>query len=218
MYDELHIAIADDHQMVRDSLKEVIQKQLYAKVVFMADNGRELIRNINKYDVDIVLLDISMPEMDGLQTLKELKIRNPDLKVMVITMYNDEALMLKLIRLKVNGFLLKSGSTEELIRAIESVNKDGFYFNQAISKLMFRNHARRIKPTNSTEVYFSPDETDLIIIRLICEEKTSQEIGEMLNMSHRTVEGRKKKMMENLGIRNQIGLALYAIKEGIVEL
>lgn len=216
---KISIAIADDHHIVRVSLSEYIVKHVYADVTVLASNGRELLEKIEEYPVDIILLDINMPVMDGIETLTELKKRNPRIKVIVLTMYDNEGLMLKLIKLKVNGFILKDGDPSELVRAVKEVYKIGYYFNQEISHLMYMRTSKQSKLQNyGTSAFFKPDELDKSILKLICLEKTSQQIGDKLSVSKRTIEGRKFKMMKTLNVKNNIGLAICAIKNGYVKL
>jgi len=218
MDDKLKIAIVDDHEVVRDSLGELIVKKIYSEITLCAANGIEFLSKLPQRDVDLVILDIAMPGMDGVETIKELRIRNPKLKVIVLTMYDDERLMLKLIKYKINGFLLKSTSSKELITAIKDVVKIGYYFSQSIAVAMFKKEAKISSKVAHKEKYFNPDEVDLKILALICEEKTSMQIAYEIGLSHRTIENRKKNMMKILGLKNQVGLAIYAIKTGVINI
>lgn len=216
--EKIKIAIADDHEIVRGALSTYIKKHLYSEISILADNGRDLLSKLKHRSVDIVILDIQMPVMDGIETLKELKIRNPNIKVIVLTMFNDEQLMLKLIKLKVNGFILKNGSLTELIKTITEVHRTGFYFDQRISLLMYDKATGRNELENyNTVTYFKPDEIEREILTLICKGKTSNQIGTDMGLSKRSVENKKFNMMHLLKIKNNVGLAIYAIKQGIVK-
>ncbi len=220
MTEPIRIAIADDHQLVTQSLSDFLSSNLDCEIVFMASNGQELVDEMLKHKVDIVLLDINMPVMDGLQALRILRSRNGKEKIIVLSMHNDEAMLLKLLKLKVNGFLSKSGSGEELLTAISAVQKKGHYFNERLVEVMYHSTTDETMEEEGKEQKSLEelDDVDIDILRMICDELTSREMAEHLALSHRTIEGRRKRLLKALGAKNQAGLVIYAIKKGIVEL
>jgi DNA-binding NarL/FixJ family response regulator len=218
MESKLRVAIVDDHPLVRESIGELIKRKLPVEISFYASNGKEFLYEIQHHETDLVILDINMPIMNGILTLKEIKKRHEDLKVIMLTMHEDQQLILKLINYKVNGFVLKSASTSELINAIKTVQKKGFYFSQEMSLSMYKKESLALDIDGSKDHFFVPDEIDVKILSLICEEKTSLEIADEVNLSDRTVDNRKRKMMKKIGAQNQVGLAIYAIKSGVIKL
>lgn len=213
----LRIGLADDHKLITDSLIEFLEKNIQCEISFVARNGKEVMQKLNEYKCDILILDINMPEMDGLQALDKIRKNHSNQKVIVLTMYDDEALLLKLVKLKINGYLSKSGSSTELLKAIKEVHDKGHYFSERLVDIMYNKTAGPNKIEHETQ-YVELDKTDIEILRLICFEYTSKEIGKELFLSPRTIEGRRKRMIRQLGVKNQAGLIIYSIKKGIIKI
>jgi DNA-binding NarL/FixJ family response regulator len=211
----IKVAFADDHEMIRESMIELLQRKLDIDIVVSAKDGKELVAGVMEHDPDLVILDINMPKKDGVEVTKILKEKKPDVKILIWTSYDDESLVMKLVRLKVNGYITKDAPLDQLIEAIASIIAKGYYLNESMSLAMY-NSAARIHETQVPKgKYAKLDKVDIAILKLLCEELTAKEIADKLNISARTVEGRRKKMMQTLGVKNQIGLALYAFKNNI---
>lgn len=217
MSDRIRLAIADDHKLVTDSLKDFLMKNITCDIIFIAKNGKELIQKIFIEPVDVLILDIKMPEMDGIEALKIIKTKNPDQKIIVLSMFNDEAMLLKLVKHRVNGFLSKSSAGAELLTAIREVMKKGHYFSDRIVEVMYHKTAHVDHVEDDSEAYIMIDEVDRDILKMICDEFTSKEMADQLCLSPRTIEGRRKRLLKTIGVKNQAGLVIYAIKEGIVK-
>ncbi len=218
MSDKITLALADDHKLVTDSLKDFLKKNISCDILFVAKDGKELIHNIFITPVDILILDINMPKMDGLEALKIIKSRKPDQKVIVLSMFDDEALLLKLVKLHVNGYLSKSGPGGELLKAIRDVRDKGHYFTERLVQVMYNETAQISKQRTPNEVYAKLDDIDKDILVMLCDEFTSKEMAERLYLSARSIEGRRKKLLKTVGVKNQAGLIIYAIKHGIVKI
>lgn len=216
--DRLSIALADDHKLVTESLKDFLLKNLRCDIVFIAENGIDLLQKFSEIPADIIILDINMPGMDGLEALKIIRSQKADQKIIVLSMYNDEGLLGKLVNMKVNGFLSKTGSAEELLKAVREVRKKGYYHSERFMNIMFNQHFNGEKEGETEEVYPDFDEIDKRIIGLLCEEKNSKEISEEIGMSPRGIEGRRKRLMLKAGVKNLAGLIVYAVKHGLVKL
>lgn len=210
--DCISIGIADDHQLITSSLSEFLKLNLNCEIVFIARNGKELVSEMKHNHADLILLDIKMPKLDGLEALRILKSRNAKQKIIVLSMHSDENLLLRLIKLRVNGYLPKSASGEELLKAIENVMEKGHYFNENLVRAMYQ---ETIDEEDEENVLGVLDDIDIEILKLICEEKTSREIAETLHLSPRTIEGRRKRLITKIGTKNQAGLVIFAIKEGL---
>lgn len=213
----IKVAIADDHKLFREGLRFLIDQMDDLEVVFEASNGRELLDTIGQHTPDILLLDLDMPEVDGLEALKELRPKMPDLGIIILTMHSDSKMVAYLMELGANSYLLKDTSPEEFQKAIHSVMGEGFYFNQMVSKAMLgglKGQAKK-KPTLSHHEALTSREQE--VLELICQEFTAKEIADKLFISHRTVEGHRKNLIEKLGVKNTAGLIVKAIKEGIIE-
>lgn len=212
----IKIAIADDHQMVIDSLKEFILLNIVnCEIVCQAQNGQDLLDFLAKQSVDIILLDVSMPILDGINTLVELKLLKIKTKVIIVTMYNDLCTLSQLMKLEVDGIVLKSAPLSELKYAILQINQNRkFYSAKVTEKLLGKN----INSTNINSLNHSfpvLDHLDKEILSLLCQGKTASETGIALYLSKRTIENRKQKMLQKLGFKNQASLITYAIKNGI---
>jgi len=218
MSERIKIALADDHNLVTDSVKDFLKRNITCDISFVVKNGKELIRNIFITPVDILILDINMPIMDGLEALKIIRSRNPGQKVIVLSMYEDEAMLLKLVKLRVNGYLSKSGSAKELLKAIHEVRDKGHYFTEKLIEVMYNETAHVNTHRSPDEVYANLEDVDKDILTMLCDGLTSKEMASRLYLSPRTVEGRRKNLLKIIGVKNQAGLVIYAIKQGIVKI
>lgn len=215
---KLTIAIADDHLMFCEAIGEMLKRCMDVEIAFLVKNGKELLTKIKQNPVDLLLLDLGMPKMNGIEAMRQLRKQDPDLKVIAMSNIDDEAVVMEMLRLGVNGFVLKNHGSAELIQAIREVIDKNYYFNEMMTMVMYRNTRRGNKGIPMLEHNHGLDDIDVSIIELLCQEKTAKEIGDELCMSPRTVEGRRKKMMSKLNLKNQVGLALYAIRYNIVSL
>jgi len=207
--------IADDHKIFRQGLKVALTVDRNLKCTGEAAHGKELLDLLKTKKADVVLLDLKMPEMDGLDTLKRIKTDHPLLKVIVLTMFDDEHFVLHMMEAGANGYLLKNTEPDEIMDAIHSVIDNEYYFNDLVNNTLIRKlvagkRAPRFKP----DVVLS--EKEIEILQLICQEYTAAEIGKKIFLSPRTVEGMRSAMLEKVGVRNTAGLVMYAVKNGIV--
>lgn len=214
----IQIAIADDHALFRSGLNALLSQFEGLAVVAEAANGKELLQKISENPaIDIVLLDISMPEMDGIEALKAIKQNYPAVKVIMLTMIQDDAMILHFMTLGANSYLLKECEPQELEWAIRSVMQSGFYFNERVSTVMLNKIVKgdRFKPQFKGNVSLTDREFE--VLECVCKGLTNPEIGDKLFISPRTVEGHRKNIMEKMGVTNTAGMVVYAIKKGWVD-
>lgn len=183
-------------------------------VVFEADNGKQFLERFAFEPVDIVILDVEMPVMDGIETLTIIREKHPEVRVIMLTMHDSDRLINHLMQLGANGFLLKDENPEVVRTAVERVGQEGIFFRDYVSKALLKGGRKKDKP----EGYFGPNitERELEVLTLICQEYTSKEIADKLFISARTVEGHRRSLQDKTGARNLVGLVLYAVKNGIV--
>ncbi|PIF02311.1 MAG: DNA-binding response regulator [Draconibacterium sp.] len=216
--DKTGVIITDDHKLFRKGIIALFNDLDFVEVVGEAGNGKELLDLLSRESsrTGVVLLDLQMPVMDGPTTLVKLKELYPDIKVIILTMDDDEQMIAHLIHEGVNGYILKSADTDEMEIALRKVIQQDFYFSNSISEivmkgLFFCNTEKTIPDIQLTE-------RESEVLNLICEELTAVEIGERLFLSVRTIEGYRARLLEKTGSRNSAGLVLYAIKNQLVNL
>lgn len=207
--------IADDHKIFRQGLRYALADDHRLKLVGEAENGAALLQLVEKQQPDVILLDLKMPEMDGIEATRKIHESYPDVKILMLTTYDDEHFIMHLLELGANGYLLKNADPEEIKRAIHFVYENDHYFNHLVSNTMLRAITRKNSGLKIHEaIKLNDRETD--VLKLICQELTTAEIAEKIFLSPRTIEGLRTSLIEKTGVRNTAGLVLYAIKNGIV--
>jgi DNA-binding NarL/FixJ family response regulator len=213
----IKLGIVDDHTLFRQGIAGLLSKQPGLKVVFEAANGEELMEKLSgpKKDLpNVLLMDVQMPGMNGIEATKMVSLKYPKIKVIALTMYDNEQVIFQLLENGACGFLVKSADVSSVIEAIVSVHTKGYYLNDQTSAVMMKGAMRKkAVPLNTV---LSPKETE--ILKIICNEHTNKEIGEMMSLSHRTIEAHKLKIQEKVGARSVVGMVLYAMNNRLIEL
>ena len=211
---EIKVLVTDDHQIIVDGLKSLLNNSTDFKVIGEANNGREALKIIENVEVDVVLMDIDMPVMNGIETLKEIRRRRLEVKVIILSMHHEAGMIKSLIDLGAMGYLLKSSPQEELAAAIRKVAVGQQYFSSQVTLSLLN------KPQNSNNAESESagllTERETEIIKLIAEGFSNKEIGAKLFISHRTVDTHRTNLMKKIQVENIAGLISYAIKNGIV--
>ena len=216
--DTIKVAIADDHQVFRRGVMACLRDAPRLRVVLEADHGRQLLDGLARALPDVVLMDIKMPVMDGMRATEAIRRDFPDVRVLALSMYDDDQYIVGMLRAGARGFLVKSATPHEIVEAVEAVARQGFYFNDQVSVAMARQLTDPGQlPAWGTTVASDLNERELEVLRLICAEHTSAEMADRLCLSIRTVEGYRARLFERTGSRNAAGLVLYAIRHGLVE-
>ncbi|HOK37607.1 MAG: response regulator transcription factor [Bacteroidales bacterium] len=210
-----NIIIVDDHALFRNGLKLLLNKSTKFKVIAEASNGKEFINLLNIVPVDIVLLDIQMPEMNGIEAA-QIALKNcPNLKIITLSMYGDEEYYYKMVNLGVCGFLMKDSDIDEVFKALNSVIEGKNYFSQELLQNIIKN----IHGNNPDEIVLKNlTQREIEIIQLICQGYSNIEIGEKLFLSKRTVEKHRANIMEKTNTNNTASLVMFAIKHNIVKI
>jgi len=217
MSSEIKVAIADDHKIFRKGV--ILSLRHYPNIRFVqeAENGEELISHLAETKPDVVLMDLRMPVKDGIEATKYISKHFPHIAVLVLTMHEDDKFVTHLMENGANGYLLKSTDPAEIKKAIVEVSAKGYYLNNFVNRILLKrahNKSRSI-PSLNNSVEVSDKEKD--VLRYICMEFTSQEIGEKMNISARTVESIKERLMERFGVKNTAGLVFFAVKNELVD-
>ena len=211
------IALADDHVLLRNGLANLLQ-DLDFEVVFQADNGKQFIEKLKTHTPpQVVLMDINMPVMDGYDTTLWLKKNHPDVKVLALSMYNDENAIIRMLKSGAKGYLLKDSSPSELKAAIQSLATKGFHYSELVTGTLIHTINHMDNPESAViKDVLGLNERELEMLKLICTELTFKEIAEKMQISPRTVDGYRDILLEKLQCKSRIGLVIFAIKNGII--
>jgi len=211
----IKILIADDHEIFRDGFRSLLQNETAFLLVAEASNGQNLINLARLNDPDVILMDIKMPGMNGIEATKILSKQYPRAAVIALTMCNEEHLIADMLAAGAKGYVLKDASKSEVIDAIKTVNKNGNYYCRSTTSKLTRLIANNeYNPdTNERKVPLSPRETQILV--MICQQRSNKEISKKLNISVRTVEGFRTNLLIKTGSMNIAGMVLFAIRRGI---
>lgn len=215
---EIRVAIADDHKIFRKGVILSLRHYPNIKFVLEAENGEELLNNIEEANPQVVLMDLRMPIKDGIETTKYLSKHFPNIAVLVLTMHEDDKFVTHLMENGACGYLLKSTDPQEIRKAITEASTKGFYLNNFVNRILLkRSHSKHQAVGSLTINNTDVSNKERNLLRYICMEFTSEEIGEKMEISSRTVEGMKARLMERFGVKNTAGLVFYAVKNQLVD-
>jgi DNA-binding NarL/FixJ family response regulator len=216
--EKINVVVADDHKLFRKGLMALLSDFSFINEIYEAENGIALLKLLKELEQlpDVILLDLKMPEMDGVEAHQEIRKFYPDIKVIILTMEDDEQYILHLIGEGVNGYLLKNADPEEMEIAIKKVVDKGFYFSDDISSVVFKS----LQKSSKKEKVFNPEftERELEALELICSEYSNAEVAEKMEISIRTAEGYKQKLLDKSGAKNIAGLVVMALKYSWIRL
>jgi DNA-binding NarL/FixJ family response regulator len=213
---KIKIAIADDYKIYREGLKVSLAQDNNMVVLFEVDNGEDLMKELEGVSPDVIIMDLKMPIMDGMEATQLIRKKYNTIKILVVSMYDNDKFIIHLMEIGANGYLLKNAEPEEIRKAIYAVHENGYYFNDLVNKALLKKLVLRsnIKPSFNENVELT--ERELEVLKMICEEKTATEIGKEIFLSPRSVEGIRQRLIEKVGVRNTAGLVMFAAKNGIV--
>lgn len=211
----IKVALADDHSLFREGLKSILSRLEGIEIVIEAANGKELLTAMADVIPDVVLLDLEMPEMDGMEACKGIRKSYPDVKVLILTMHEEERMTAYLMEMGANGYLLKNTKKDMLLEAIQTVHETGMYSTDRVTNALLKSLKQRSKkaPGLST-LQLTRREQE--VLELIAEELTNTEIGEKLFISEKTVDGHRMNLLSKFGVRNTAGLIMKAVKQGFI--
>lgn len=211
------IAIAEDQLLLRKAMVELLEMEADFQIVFEATTGTELLRFLEHGEADLVLTDLEMPGMNGIDVIQQLSEQAPNLPVVVLSSHEKEEMILDTIQAGAKGYLLKNSDPDEVKDALRKVLRQGFYFKEDISQLLLRGMVQQRATAHSAPNTAILTKREQEVLHFICQEKTNQEIADQLFLSPRTVESYRKNMIQKVGAKNTVGLVLYAVKAGWVE-
>ncbi len=215
--DEIKVAIADDHKIFRKGV--ILSMRPFANIKFImeADNGEELLEKIPLAMPDVILCDLKMPKKDGIDSTKLITKLYPQIRVIILTMYEDERFVGHLMDCGAAGYLLKNTDPGEIKRAVMDVMRTGFYLNPFVNKILIKKNysKQKFNPSLNSEMVLSDREKE--VLTLVCMEFTATEIAGKMEISARTVEAIKDRLMERFGVKNSVGLVFYAMKNSLID-
>jgi len=215
----IKVAIADDHKIFRDGLKMALSSKKNLKIIWEAEDGKDLLHKINIKKPDVLLMDIRMPEIDGINAIGMLRKEHEEVKIIVLTMYDDQQMVSKMMEMGANAYLTKTTDPDEIYEAILTCMNNDFYFNQLVNnavmgKLMQKKNVRQ-HYGNAVPITFS--EKELKILQLLAEDKTTEEISKIIFLSPRTIETIRQSMKNKVGARTIGGLIMYGMRNKMIE-
>ncbi|MBS1755110.1 MAG: response regulator transcription factor [Ferruginibacter sp.] len=215
----IKVIIADDHVLYRAGVKTALSAKKDVKVIAEADNGMHLLNILKMVDVDVILLDIQMPIMDGIAALPEIRKIKPNVKIIMLTMVDDHSMITKLMEIGANSYLTKTSDSEIIYEAIKTCFEQEYYFNSLTNKALLTNlkHRNEVTPQKLMQQEANLNDKEILILKLMCEEKSTKEIASLVDLSPRTVEAIRDKLKVKTGAKSTAGLILYAVKHNILD-
>ena len=214
---KVRVLIVDDHVIVRDGVRMILEAQPDIEVVGEASDGSEALEAARRLSPGVVLMDIAMPGMNGLEATAAIKQELPDVQVLVLTMHEDYEYFFEVLRAGAAGYVLKGASSNDLVSAIRAVHQGGVYLHPAVAKNLVSDYVKRMEPGEDRSRYDGLSDREQQVLRLVAEGKTSQQIAEELFLSVNTVQTHRSHIMEKLGLHNRTDLIRYALRKGLVE-
>ena len=215
---KIRVLVVDDHTIVRDGISALLALAGDIDVVGEAINGNEALKMATKLKPDVVLMDISMPIMGGLEATRRINKELPDTKVLVVTQHDDKEYVFPVIESGASGLISKAGASSELAEGIRAVHRGDSFLSPSVAKLLVENYQQTSHDRVQQDPYNQLTEREREILKLLAEGFSTQEIADMLIITRKTVEGHKTNLMAKLGIHNKIDLVKYALRKGIISI
>ena len=215
----IKVAIADDHKIFRDGIKMALSPKQNLKMIWEAEDGKDLLHKIAIKKPDVLVMDIRMPEIDGINAIELLRKEYEDLKIIVLTFYDDQQMISKMMEMGANAYLTKTADPDEIYQAILTCMNEDFYFNQLVNnavmgKLMQKKNVRQ---NYGTHIPISFSEKELKILQLLAEDKTTEDISKIIFLSPRTIETIRQNMKNKVGAKTIGGLITYGMRNKMIE-
>jgi len=214
--DKIRVLLADDHAVVRAGLKLIIDAQADMSVTGEAKDGLDAIRKFQELKPDVVVMDISMPSLGGLEAIRRIKRDDRDAQVLILTMHDSEQFFFQAIQAGANGYVTKAAPEWELLTAIREVHHGNCYLNASVTKLLLSDYLERVKQGDRKTPHDFLTDREREILHLVAAGHSNREIAQILSISEHTVHNHRAHLMEKLGVHNRLELLKYAMREGII--
>ncbi|HTU48815.1 MAG TPA: response regulator transcription factor [Bryobacteraceae bacterium] len=212
----IRIVLADDHTILRNGLRAVLERQADFAVVGEAGNGREAIDVVQRERPDVVILDVAMPILNGIEAARRISAEHPKTAVMILSMHSDEAYILKALRVGARAYLLKDSAENDLIHAIRAVSTGKAFFSPAVSKILADDYLRQLQQQGVEDRYELLTTRERELLQLIAELKSTKDIAALLGVSPHTVDTHRGNLMQKLNVHSIPELILYAVRKGVI--
>jgi two-component system response regulator NreC len=209
----ISILLADDHTIVREGIRSLLEARADIEVVGEAATGREAVEKVGELRPDVVLMDISMPLLSGLEATRQIKSRFPECKVLVLTMHENKESVRQILKAGAQGYIVKKSAASQLFEAVSAVHNGKAFFSPGISRLLLEDY---VADKEVREPILSPREVE--ILQLVAEGHGNKKIADVLSLSVKTIEGHKDNIKKKLGIKDRVGMIKYAVRKGIIHL
>lgn len=215
----IKIAIADDHKIFRDGMKMALSGKTNLKMVWEAEDGKDLMHKISIQEPDVLLMDIRMPEIDGINAIQLIRKAHEEIKIIVLTMYDDQQMISKMMEMGANAYLTKTTDPEEVYEAILTCMNDDFYFNELVNKAVMGRLVQRkqVRQQYGSDVPVAFNEKELRILRLLAEDHTTEEISKIIFLSPRTIETIRQNMKSKVNVKTIAGLIMYGMRNKLID-
>jgi len=214
---KVRVLLADDHTILRAGLKMMLNAQPDIEVVGEASDGRQAISEAQRLSPDVILMDITMPECNGIEATKQVKRLLPEVRVLVLTMHENEEYLFQMLRAGAAGYMLKEAADTELISAIRVVTSGHFYLSPSAQSMMVSDYLQRVHTGEEKDSYSALTEREREILKLVAEGFTNNQIGEQLFISPKTVDTHRTHIMDKLNLHSRAELVKYAMRRGLLE-
>jgi two-component system response regulator NreC len=214
---KIRVLLADDHTILRAGLKMMLNAQPDIEVIGEAADGRQAIHEAQRLQPDIVLMDITMPDMNGIEATRQIKKHLPDIKVLVLTMHEHDEYIFQALRSGASGYMLKEAADTELITALHVVHSGQFYLSPTAQSVMVGDYLQRVRTGEEKDSYSSLTEREREILKLVAEGYTNNQIAERLVISPKTVDTHRTHIMDKLNLHSRAELVKYAMRRGLLE-
>ena len=211
----LRLLLADDHTLVRQGLRKLLEEQPEWRVVAEAGDGRDAIRLAEQHKPDVAIIDVAMPLLNGVETTRQIARRVPGVRILVLSMYADEAYVTQILKAGATGYLLKDSADVDLLQAVSAVAQGKSFFSPAVARLMLNDYVRH-RSDPGIDRYETLSEREREIFQLVAECKTNKDIAAMLFISPSTVETHRARIMDKLDLHSAAEIALYAVRRGVI--
>ena len=215
----IKIAIADDHKIFRDGIKMALSGKENLKMLWEADNGKDMMHKISIKRPEVLLMDIRMPEIDGINAIEMIRKEYEDVKIIVLTMYDDQQMINKMMEMGANAYLTKTTDPEEIYNAILTCVNDDFYFNDLVNKAVMGKllQKKNVRPNKVGQEAVTFNEKELKILQLLAEDKTTEEISKVIFLSPRTIETIRQNMKMKVNAKTIGGLIMYGMRHKLIK-